>query len=79
MTTDAMLHVPLIVAGALAVALLFTEADLKWKIACLSVIGACVAMRTVPGIRVPFLVHFVPESAVAISLAAWMKIRYFAG
>lgn len=77
MLTGILLYVPLMVAGALSFALLFLDADRKWKILCPLVVLACLAMRAVPWIEFPFLLPFLLESAVALGLSIWLKIEYW--
>lgn len=77
MTTDILLLVPLMVACALTVALVVSEADRKWKIVSATAVAASLAMRFVPGIPVPFIIPFVIEGIASIALAIWLKQQYF--
>ena len=77
MITPLLLMLPLLISGVLSVVLLFLEADLKWKILCPAVVLACLAMRFVVPIEIPFIVPFLLESLVAISLSIWLKLDYF--
>jgi hypothetical protein len=73
--TAVLLWIPLVAAVALTAAFLFSDADRKWKAACVLGVAAGLALRLVPGLNVPFVVPLLVESAVAIPLSIWVRMQ----
>lgn len=76
MITYGLLWAPLFVAIVLTITMLRFDVELKWKVACIVVVVACMVMRLVPPIeaRVHFIWPMLLESLVAISLSIWLKL-----